>query len=133
MVKSEVKFHTQTNGPRNPNVERIVHIHAVVVPEGFRVVLGIDQRLVLGSSQVAVIIRNTGESVDRIDVSGVEQVAYPEINVDVVAAGIVTFSLRNGPILVQVEIKVELPRQSATVDRSFRGRADLTSNRGCDG
>ena len=72
MVKSEVKFHTQTNGPRHSKIEGVVYIHAVVVLEGFRIVLGIDQRLVLGSGQIAVIICNTGKAVDRVDVACVQ-------------------------------------------------------------
>ena len=85
--------------------------------------------MVLRGSEVAIVVWNAGESVDRVDVARIEQVINPEVDVHVVTVGIGAFASGDAPVLVQVQVHAELPWKAATVDRSFGRGADLTGDR----
>ena len=80
---SEVKFDTKTHGAWQAQVEGVVHEHGIVVPEGVWIVLAVDQGLVLSGGEVTIVIGHTCESVDRVDVARVQDIAHPQVNVEV--------------------------------------------------
>ena len=63
----------------------------------------------------------------------IQQVANPEVNVHVVAVGIVAFAFGDRPVLIDVRIHVELPWKAASVDGTFCRRTNFTRDWGGNG
>ena len=81
--------------------------------------MAIDEWLVLRRSEVSIVVGDAREAVHICDVAGVEQVANPQVNIEVGGLGCFALSfaaVSDSKVFVQVRVQIELPRQATSID-----------------